>query len=220
MRIFKFKHKLNWKYIFGEILLIFIGISLAISFNNWNASIRSTKEKNIAISKIKEEIQSNIKELVAARKINQFILDAYPEYQNIYKGNSSQLMTTSEHFNILQQKYPKFFTVSDSIKDESGQFIYTGNTFINLELAELSQIAWETTRSINTTNDFNYECLYELESMYNLQRKVEKEIEKAANALQKQEINELMRILEFLSQYDIQLEKDYQNMLKNIENCH
>jgi len=28
--------KLSWKYAFGEILLIFIGISLAIAFQNWN----------------------------------------------------------------------------------------------------------------------------------------------------------------------------------------
>jgi hypothetical protein len=219
MRILKFSNQFNWKYIFGEILLIFIGISLAIWFNNWNSSIKSTKEKEIAISKIEEEIQSNIKEIIAARKINQSILDAYSEYKKIYKGTSSELISTSEHLNTLQRKYPNFFTVSDSVKQESGSFLYTGTTFINLELAELSQIAWETTRSINTTNEFDYECLYELESMYNLQRRVENEIEKAANALQKQEINELMSILIFLNQYDIQLEKDYQNMLENIKNC-
>jgi hypothetical protein len=109
--------------------------------------------------------------------------------------------------------------VADSTKEKSGLFHYTGSTFINLELAELSQIAWETTRSIHTTIEFDYECLYELESMYNLQRRVENEVEKAANALQKREINELMSILEFLNQYGIQLEKDYKNMLQNINNC-
>ncbi|NVJ45952.1 MAG: hypothetical protein HWE07_02460, partial [Cytophagia bacterium] len=28
--------KLNWKYAMGEVALIFIGISLAIAFQNWN----------------------------------------------------------------------------------------------------------------------------------------------------------------------------------------
>ena len=31
-----FKHKVNWRYAIGEIILIFIGITLAIAFNNWN----------------------------------------------------------------------------------------------------------------------------------------------------------------------------------------
>ena len=219
MRILKFSSQFNWKYIFGEILLIFIGISLAIWFNNWNSSIKTGKEKEIAIAKIKEEIQSNISELTAARKVNQLIFNAYSEFKKIYKGNTNELITTPEHLNMLQEKYPKFFTVADSTKYKSGLFHYTGSTFINLELAELSQIARETTRSINTTNEFNYECLYELESMYNLQRRVENEIEKAVNAMQKREIIELMNILEFLNQYDIQLEKDYKSMLKNIDNC-
>ena len=28
--------KLNWKYALGELALIFLGISLAIAFQNWN----------------------------------------------------------------------------------------------------------------------------------------------------------------------------------------
>lgn len=220
MRILKFTNQFNWKYIFGEILLIFIGINLAIWFNNWNSSIKASNEKEIAISKIKEEIRSNIKELAAARAVNQSVLDAYTEFKKIYHGNSNELITSSEHLKALQHKFPNYFIVVDSTKTESGLFHYKGSTFINLELAELSQIAWETTRSINATNDFGYECLYELESMYNLQRRVENEVEKAADALQKREINELMSILEFLLQYDIQLEKDYQSTLKNIRNCH
>lgn len=102
---------------------------------------------------------------------------------------------------------------------EQGLYRYQGSTFINLELAELSKIAWETTKSFNTANVFNYECLYILEGMYNLQGRVVNEIEKAARALQKAEMKELMRVLEFLSQYDIQLEEDYNNMLKSIDNC-
>ena len=31
-----FKHKVNWQYAIGEVILIFIGITLAIAFNNWN----------------------------------------------------------------------------------------------------------------------------------------------------------------------------------------
>jgi len=219
MGILKMNDRFNWKYILGEILLIFIGISLAIGFNNWNTSLNSAKEKEIAISKIKEEIQSNIQELVAARNINGLILGAYIEYKEIYQGSSNEVITTPDHLNDLQQKYPGYFTVADSSEDEAGAYHYTGTTSIDLELAELSQIAWETTRSINNPDHFNYECLYELESMYNLQERVQKEIDKAVNALQEHKIERLMGILEFIRQYDIQLEKDYKIMLENIEAC-
>ena len=59
MRFFKLNRKLNLKYIFGEILLLFIGINLAIWFNNWNASKKINEEKKVAISKIAEEIKNN-----------------------------------------------------------------------------------------------------------------------------------------------------------------
>ncbi|HMB61945.1 MAG TPA: hypothetical protein VKN36_02655 [Eudoraea sp.] len=220
MRRIKFNAQLNWKYIFGEILLIFIGISLAIWFSNWNSSIASSREKEVAIARIKKEIQSNNKELVAARTMNESILDAFSEFTTIYQDNSREIISSPDHLNELQQKYPDFFRVTDSTELATGLFHYYGSTFINLELAELSQIAWETTRSINITNEFDYECLYALESLYNLQSRVESEIENAARALQKGEINELMRILEFISQYDVQLEEDYKDMLNNIDNCH
>lgn len=219
MRILKFRESLDWKYILGEILLIFIGISLAIWFNNWNSSVNSAKEKRIAVSKMQEEIQNNLKELLFARKINQQVKDAYSAYEPLYNGNSNEILTTPANLVILQKKYPNFFTVTDSVKMEQGLYRYQGSTFINLELAELSKIAWETTKSFNTANVFNYECLYTLEGMYNLQGRVVNEIEKAARALQKAEMKELMRVLEFLSQYDIQLEEDYNNMLKSIDNC-
>jgi len=55
--------------------------------------------------------------------------------------------------------------------------------------------------------------------MYNIQRLVQNEINKAAEALQNQEIDRLIRILAFLSQLDEQLESDYNSMLGQISDC-
>ena len=219
MRLFKSRPQLNWKYIIGEILLIFVGISLAIWFNNWNASSKMTYEKSVAIRKIKEEIQSNINELTKAKKDNEAIAKAFYEYEKIFKGNSTELLTTPQHFNELQQKYPGFFQLIDSTHIHQDTFYYRGGTFINLEIAELTDIAWETTRSISITNNFDYECLYELASMYNLQNRVQTEIDKAVDALQRRELKELLHILEFIKQLDSQLVKDYEAMLSKIDNC-
>jgi len=220
MRLFKLKNKtFNWKYVLGEILLLFIGINLAIWFNNWNATKKMDQEKKIAITKIAEEIENNIEELEMARENNQFIVNAYNDFQKIYEGNTSILITSPDVLENYNKKYPEFFMVNDSVKRSDGLYRYAGTTHILLELPTLTEIAWETTRAISITNEFNYECLYELESMYHIQRRVQLEVDKASEALQKRELKELMNILGFLNQLDVQLKESYVEVLTNIENC-
>lgn len=213
------KH-LNWKYIFGELLLIFFGITLAIWFNNWNTSVKSTRDKTVVVEKIKEEIQNNIDELLKARVINQLTIDAYHNFKKIYHENSSTVITSPQQFKVLRDKYPTFFRLEDSTAIEPNLFEYRGATFINLELMELSAIAWKTTQSISIANEFDYECLYQLESTYNLQEIVQKEIDRAASALQNRDIEKLMNILDFVSQLDLQLEDSYKKTLGRIDNCY
>ncbi len=219
MKFFSLKNTLNWKYIIREVLLIFIGINLAIWFNNWNSSKKIKHDKDIVISKIKDEIENNIEELINTQKSNQFILNAFSDLQKLSNKETSLIITNPEKLNKLKRLYPGFFNISDSLKITSNVFQYNINTYIELEIPILSQIAWETTKSIGITNEFNYECLYDLESTYNLQQRVQNEVNKAANALQKREITSLTNILGFLEQLNTQLIKNYQDILLNIENC-
>lgn len=216
---FRSVYKLNWKYIIVEILLIFVGINLAIWFNNWNTEKALNQNKEVAISKIKEEIKNNLEEIITARKVNQNIISAYKDFKEFYGKDSDKVITSPQNFKVLQSKYPGFFRVKDSIDSESGLKKYLGSTFIELELADLKEIAWETTKSINITNEFNYECLYDLENIYNLQGRVQNTMDKAVNALQNGKINELMTILNIMKQLDTQLEEHYISMLEDINNC-
>ncbi len=219
MRFFKLgKKEFNWKYVLGEILLIFIGINLAIWFNNWNASKKAIADKKVAITKITEEINNNNSELNLAQELNHQILLAYSEYKNKLDGNASLLATPAE-VKELYTKYPGFYRISDSIPLENGVFRYNGSTQILLEIPTLTEIAWDTTKTLSILNEFDYECLYDLESMYSLQRLVQKEINKASDALQKRELKELMNILGFLDQLNSQLSENYKTVLENIDNC-
>jgi hypothetical protein len=219
MRFLKLNGKFNWKYVVGEILLIFIGINLAIWFNNWNTSKKSVYDKQVAIEKIIEEIENNRSELNLARDKNMLILSAFNSYKNLYNGNTSELIASPESLNILQNKFPKFYRVKDSTFYSENVFLYKGDTHIVLEIPSLTEIAWETTRTIGLTSEFEYECLYEFEKMYDLQRRVQNEINKAANALQKRELYELMNILEFISQLDLQLKTKYDQVLEEMDDC-
>ncbi len=220
MRFFKLgKKEFNWKYVLGEILLIFIGINLAIWFNNWNASKKAIADKKVAITKITEEVINNSNQLEIAQEQNHLILLAYSEYKNKFDGNSTQIISTPKALSILKTKYPDFYRVSDSIPLENGVYRYEGSTVILLEMPILNEIAWDTTKTLSVLNEFDYECLYDLESLYSLQRLVQKEINKAADALQKRELKELMNILGFLNQLNSQLSENYKTVLENIDNC-
>ena len=220
MRFFKLgKKEFNWKYVLGEILLIFIGINLAIWFNNWNASKKAIADKNVAITKITEEVINNSNQLKIAQEQNHQILLAYSEYKNKFDGNTSQLLATPSEVKELNTKYPGFYLTSDSIPLKNDVYRYNGGTHILLEIPILNEIAWDTTKTLSILNEFDYECLYDLESMYSLQRLVQKEINKASDALQKRELKELMNILGFLNQLNSQLSENYKTVLENIENC-
>lgn len=220
MRFFKLgKKEFNWKYVLGEILLIFIGINLAIWFNNWNASKKAIVDKKVAITKITEEVINNSNQLDIAQEQNHQILLAYSEYKNKFTENTSLLLATPAEIKELNTKYPGFYLVTDSILIENGIYRYNGGTHILLEIPILNEIAWDTTKTLSILNEFDYECLYDLESMYSLQRLVQKEINKASDALQKRELKELMNILGFLNQLNSQLSENYKTVLENIENC-
>jgi hypothetical protein len=131
----------------------------------------------------------------------------------------SAINANSKQLKLLNTKYPDYFRVKDSIAIDNGIYHYRGVTRINLEIPTLTEIAWKTTTTINVTSEFNYECLYELESLYNLQRRVQIEINKFAYDMQQGKLEELMIILEYINQLGGQLQNDYESIKENISNC-
>ncbi|WP_298518403.1 DUF6090 family protein [uncultured Kordia sp.] len=56
----KFIKKINWKYAFGELFLIFLGITMAIWFNNWNEHQKSKRIEVKSIKEIKNAIHQDL----------------------------------------------------------------------------------------------------------------------------------------------------------------
>lgn len=212
------KFQINWKYIVGETLLIFMGISLAIWFNNWNSARQTDQNKEIAITKIEGEIKSNLEELIESRKVNSRVKLAIEDYEKMQVAEVGTVATPLE-IAAFQKDYPGFFTTADSIQYDGNRFVYDGDTYIGLELSTLPEIAWETAKATGITGAFGFECLYQLEAMYNVQRLVQAEMIKAALALQEGDIERLVKVLDFINQLDSQLEEDYKNALVSIKNC-
>lgn len=210
---------LNWKYIIGEVVLIFLGINLAIWFNDWNTDRKIKDSKKVAIEKIQEEIQNNIEELVRAGQINMRIPQAFSSMEQMQSEVYGGTVATMEEMSAYQTNYPGFFQVTDSSLISSDLYLYEGNAKINIELAELTDIAWETTKDMGIASEFGFDCLYQLENMYNVQRLVQREIDNLSEALQNNDIEKLFRILDFIDQLDSQLERDYNQVLDNLGVC-
>lgn len=219
-RIKKLIQGINFKYVVGEVLLIFIGINLAIWFNNWNESIKSNNNKELVVKTVKEEINKNLNELTRALGVNLHTAEAFSEFKGHYGQSSDEVLATPEQLQVLLEKYPSFFRIKDSILIGENQFKYLGETFIDLELAELSGIAWKTAQSLNISNEFSYDCLYKLESMYNLQANVKDGFDKVANALgEQQDMIKMVRWLHIVDQLGKQLADDYREVLATIDDC-
>lgn len=214
-------HTFNLKYILGEILLIFVGINLAIWFNNWNTERQSKKNKGMVITRVQEEIKKNLKDLRDCHKHNQYIVKAFLAYNAYFEdGSNQQLLASPSLRQMLEEAYPAFYQVTDSVLVKDGLYQYTGEVFMYLELPELSGIAWKTALRLNIFNELSYDCLYQLESMYNLQTKVIEGYDRVSNFL----INEdqlplLINWLDIVEQYGEALSQDYEKVLQNIESC-
>ena len=55
--------KINWRYALGELLLIFLGITTAIWFNNWNEKQKSLETEIKSINEIKNAIQQDVQDI-------------------------------------------------------------------------------------------------------------------------------------------------------------
>jgi osmotically-inducible protein OsmY len=221
MRFFKFnkKYNFNWQYALGEILLLVVGINLAIWFNNWNTDQNIDRNKAAAIEKISEEIRDNLSDAKNVFAKNIQVINAYNDYKSYYQEDTNNLIATTKELSVLQARHPRFFRVTDSAEVENGIYRYRGKTYVDFELADLSEIAWETSKAISVTNEFSYDCLYGLEGLYNLQRRVQKEIDKSSDALQRRELEPLIDIVSFANQLIEQLIDNYEEALNSVDEC-
>ena len=217
MRFFKIK-EFNWKYIFGEIFLLFVGINLAIWFNDWNASKTIQKNKEIALEKIEEEVKANLEQLVENSTLNQKIPLFFSEMKSL-KGDEEAIITSSETMHAFANKYPRFVEKVDSIAMENGLYRYGLNTSIYLEITDLSSIAWDVSKSTGIFHEFGYDCLYDLQALYNTQELVKNQMDKATEALRNKSMDELVGTLGFTKQLEDQLAEQYKDMLESIDDC-
>jgi hypothetical protein len=74
--------KLNWKYALGEVVLIFLGISLAVGFQNWNQTrIDGNKEESV-LNSLRTNLGFFINELEANNKEEELKVNDLKKFLN------------------------------------------------------------------------------------------------------------------------------------------
>ncbi len=85
--------------------------------------------------------------------------------------------------------------------------------------AELSEIAWETTKINNLVSQFKFECTKQIIAVYNLQEQFMYEQRKLNDLMLDGDINQLLDRMKRLMKLKGVLLDRYKNLQNNIKNC-
>lgn len=95
--------KLNWKYALGELILIFLGISLAIWFNNWNDSRKDKNLERSLLNQIYDEIDNSLGDVESDLSI---LIQGLKSHYTVYDAINSDEPYSDElafHFFFMQR---------------------------------------------------------------------------------------------------------------------
>lgn len=59
----KFLKQIGWRYALGELTLIFLGITMAIWFNNWNESRKSTRVEIKSLQELRDALRQDLEDI-------------------------------------------------------------------------------------------------------------------------------------------------------------
>ena len=154
---FLFKHNINWKYALGEIILIFIGITLAIAFDNWNQNRTQKKEEIQFYENFKRQILEDQHMIRGTRDYNEGYKIQFEEAIRIIEYNDRSLTDTLGFIAIKLTKYSDFdrpSNVYQSIVNSGELRLITSPTIIeNIQRLE------ETYNYFNRLEEIHYDLV-------------------------------------------------------------
>lgn len=97
--------KLNWKYALGEVLLIFIGISLAIGFQNSNDARKDRKKVNGYLATIADNVASDSLEILRFVQLSEQKAKSGEAYIKAIRENKPELQAFMGGLSQLEEEY-------------------------------------------------------------------------------------------------------------------
>ncbi|WP_299272578.1 DUF6090 family protein [uncultured Psychroserpens sp.] len=211
--------KTNAKYLLSEVVLIFVGISLAIWFNNWNENRKTNSTKSIVLSKLQSEINNNYEEIENSIQHLDTLIKTLSDFKKISNFNTA-FEASLEQLNQFQKNHPSFYKIHES-KKITGSHLYNfdGSITMYFEITNLRFIALETAKTTNTLGKIKYDCLYNLEDLYSQKYRVSRLTNRAVELMQEGDFEGLLRNLKQIRQLNTQLIQQYEKTKYTFNDC-
>ncbi len=113
------------------------------------------------------EVDVNNKELLKSAEANQKTIEFLTKAIELYDSDD-KISTKPKYIKQLQRNFPNRLIINDSSKVK-GENTYDISIKYIINSAELSEIAWETTKINNLVSQFEFECTKQIIAVYNLQ---------------------------------------------------
>ncbi len=195
-----------------------LGVFLALYLDNLNSTLKTKERKEVSLQNIYDELVNNELELSDSMgnvKVKNF-LDAIIEIDPNISGSTT---SKSAHINVLKKRYPELLGVRDSTHVKEDQYLYKLDYQMEFELHAIKNIAWETSKMSNITNEFDYDCLQELVEVYSLQELYLEEQQKVLGYVINQDLIKINRVLYLLQQLRAQLLESIREAKEAVQDC-
>ena len=97
------KHKINWQYAIGEIVLIFIGITLAIAFNNWNEGRMDRLQGVAYVNEIHSDLKDDLEQINIAIEHLQSQFEGSIAYLEVIEAKKQTVIDSDDLFYKIAQ---------------------------------------------------------------------------------------------------------------------
>jgi len=215
------KRKLNNLYRSSWFITLFattLGVLLALYLNNLNSRSKIENRKQNSIQNIKKELLNNTSELTDS-KVNDRLIFFLNKLSDIDNKIPNILSTSVNSINYLRNNYPDLIQIIDSTITGNNLIEYNVNYRFVLDLKDLQNIAWETAKMSNVTNEIDYDCLQSLVKIYTLQEIFIKEQQKILNHIINAEHAKLRSSLLIVQQLESRLLESIIEGQEEFKNC-
>jgi len=208
-------YKSSW---FITLFATTLGVLLAFYLNNISSNSKIESRKQISIQNLNTEISKNKSELIDSND-NERLIGFLSEIREIDNEIPNDLTLSTKAMIKLKNKYSGFIEIRDSTIIQNDNYRYNVAYKFELNLDDLQNIAWETSKMSDITNEFNYDCLQALVKIYSLQEIFINEQQEILSYFVNAEHNKLLSALRIVQQLKTQLVNVMAEGQNQIMNC-
>jgi hypothetical protein len=225
----RFFKQIDWPNHLMAFISTLLGVWLAISLGNSNQHRQEVSRMKIAMANVKQELQNNNRKAKNHIAHLDSLLRAVNTFSKMIDENM-ELVATERQMEEFISESEWFISVESKRPLRDSLYIYDGNLNLNLQLMNVSDIAWENTKLMDVLHLIDTETAFQLHGVYGLQDEAKRSLSEAmdiiknlfqnnqdSDAVTHTIINDLKGQMIFAYNMEKVLQMNYDNILENLE---